>query len=642
MTTVDEPLGRRADSRCHAFGDDALGDLDAVGLVEALRSGAVSAPELVEAAIARTEAVNPTLNGLAYEAFDRARKRANAPRGYGGFFDGVPTYIKDNVAVAGMPTMQGTDAWEPWPIRADGAFARVFLATGLVPLGKTQMSEFGFSGSAEHPRIGPVRNPWNPDYTAGASSSGAAAFVAAGVVPIAHANDGGGSIRIPAAVNGLVGLKPTRGRLPLDEQAARMPLHLVANGVLSRSVRDTAAFLREAERVYRNPKLPPIGDVTRAGKQRLNIAVCTKSVLREASPEVRELTLKSAALLEELGHKVTEIDNPVPAQFKDDFLLYWQFLAFAIVRGGRRMIAPSFDRTKLDNLTLGLERNAARNLYRLPVAIARLSASRRITARLSATYDAVLMPTLADDTPRIGHLDPMASYEQVMERLLDWVAFTPLQNATGDPAISLPLAESAAGMPVGMMLSTVRGQEARLLELAYELEAARPWPLDQRMTSRARRNQRGSEPRVIRVRLNSRRCSPVRLAISRRSADAHTGVGALEQFLALAGQLGGQRAARRHRSRPRHQAALFESPQHHVHRLRRDVRVARQLGVRTIGEAGQYPHADVLREGQSEWLQHGRGHLGPQRVCHPVQQIPERLLLEELTHINYLDIYQPS
>ena len=464
-------------ARTHAFGDDALGDLDAVGLVEALRAGTVSAPELVEAAIARTEAVNPALNGLAYEAFDRARKRANARTAYGGFFDGVPTFFKDNVAVAGMPTMQGTDAWEPRPMRADGPFARVFLATGLVPLGKTQMSEFGFSASAEHPRIGPVRNPWNSERTAGASSSGAAAFVAAGVVPIAHANDGGGSIRIPAAVNGSVGLKPTRGRLPLDEQADRMPLHLVANGVVTRSVRDTAAFLREAERVYRNPKLPRIGDVTHAGKQRLRIAVCTKSVLREASPEVRELTLKSAALLEELGHKVTEIDNPVPARFKEDFLLYWQFLAFAIVRGGRRMISPSFDRTKLDNLTLGLERNAARNLYKLPVAIARLSASRRITARLSTTYDAVLMPTLADATPRIGHLDPTASYEQVMDRLIDWVAFTPLQNATGDPAISLPLAESAAGMPVGMMLSTVRGQEARLLELAYELEAARPWPL---------------------------------------------------------------------------------------------------------------------------------------------------------------------
>jgi amidase len=463
-------------ARIHAFGDDALGDHDAVGLVDALRAGDVSAAELVEAAIARTESVNPTLNGLAYEAFDRARARANAARPYGGYFDGVPTFFKDNVAVAGMPTMEGTDAWQPRPMRADGAFARVFLSTGLVPLGKTQMSEFGFSASAEHPRIGPVRNPWDTERTAGASSSGSAAFVAAGVVPVAHANDGGGSIRIPAACNGLVGLKPTRGRLPLDKETAQMPLHIVANGVISRSVRDTAAFLREAERAYRNPKLPPVGDVAHPGKQRLRIAFCTKSIVREASPEVRELTLKTAALLEELGHTVTEIDNPVPARFKDDFLLYWQFLAFAIVRGGRRMFGPSFDRARLDNLTLGLDRNAARNLYKLPLAIRRLSASRRVTARLSATFDAVLMPTLAHETPAIGHLDPTAPYEQIMDRLMDWVAFTPLQNATGDPAISLPLAESAAGLPVGMMLSTVRGQEARLLELAYELEQARPWP----------------------------------------------------------------------------------------------------------------------------------------------------------------------
>jgi amidase len=296
------------------------------------------------------------------------------------------------------------------------------------------------------------------------------------VVPIAHANDGGGSIRIPAACNGLVGLKPTRGRLPLDRETAQMPLHLVANGVVSRSVRDTAAFLREAERVYRNPKLPPVGDVTRPGKQRLRIAFCTDSLVREASPEMRELTLKSAALLEELGHRVTEINNPVPARFKDDFLLYWGFLAFAIVRGGRRMMGPSFDKTKLDNLTRGLEKNAARNLHKVPVAIARLAASRRITARLSATYDVVLMPTLSSETPRIGHLDPTAPYEQVMDRLLDWVAFTPLQNATGDPAISLPLAESASGLPVGMMFSAIRGREPRLLELAYELEEARPWP----------------------------------------------------------------------------------------------------------------------------------------------------------------------
>jgi amidase len=459
----------------HAFGDDALGDLDAVGLVEKLRAGEVSPRELIEAAIVRTEKVNPTLNGLAYEAFDRARVRASSSRPYGGYFDGVPSFIKDNVAVAGMPTMQGADAWDPRPAPADGEWARLFLSTGLVPLGKTQMSEFGFSGSAEHPRIGPVRNPWDPEYTAAASSSGSAAFVAAGVVPMAHANDGGGSIRIPAACNGLVGLKPTRGRLPLDKETAKMPLHLVANGVVSRSVRDTAAFFREAERVYRNPKLREVGDVTGPGTQRLRIAVCTKSILREASPEMRELTLKSAALLEELGHKVTEIDNPVPARFKDDFLAYWSFLAFAVVRGGRRMFGPSFDRTRLDNLTLGLDRRAARNLHRIPLAIRRLSASRRITQRLSGTYDALLMPTLAEVTPRIGHLDPTADYDQIIDRLIEWAAFSPFQNATGDPAISLPLGESALGLPVGMMLSTAWGQEARLLELAYELEEARPW-----------------------------------------------------------------------------------------------------------------------------------------------------------------------
>ena len=339
--------------------------------------------ELVEAAIARTEAVNPTLNGLVYEAYDRARARAGAARPYGGYFDGVPSFIKDNVAVAGMPTMDGTDAWTPRPKPADGDFARAYLATGLAPLGKTQMSEFGFSASAEHPRLGAVRNPWNPDYTAGASSSGSGAFVAAGVVPIAHANDGGGSIRIPAACNGLVGLKPSRGRLPLDKDHRQMPLRIVANGVVTRSVRDTAAFYREMERVTRNPKLPAIGDVAHPGKQRLRIAVVTQSILREAGPEVRELTLKNAALLEELGHKVTAIDNPIPTRFIDDFLLYWAFLAFALVRGGRRTFGESFDRTRLDNLSLGLEKHAARNLHKVPLAIARLSRVRRITARLT-------------------------------------------------------------------------------------------------------------------------------------------------------------------------------------------------------------------------------------------------------------------
>ncbi|WP_041788669.1 amidase [Mycolicibacterium gilvum] len=462
--------------RIAAFGDDALADSDAVGLVEALRAGTVSPTELLDAAIARLEKVDPHLNGLAHAAYDGARARAAQHRRYGGFFDGVPSFLKDNVAVAGMPTMNGTDAWAPSPAAAHGDFARAYLATGLVPVGKTQMSEFGFSAAAEHPRLGAVRNPWNTDHTAGASSSGSGAFVAAGVVPIAHANDGGGSIRIPASCNGLVGLKPSRGRLPLDRDMRQMPLRIVANGVVTRSVRDTAAFYREMEKISAGPKLPPIGDVTGPGVRRLHIAVCTQSIIREASAEVRDATLATAALLEGLGHRITVIDNPVPKNFIDDFVLYWSFLAFALVRGGRRTFGASFERTRLDNLTLGLDRHAARNLHRVPAATARLARTRRITAGLYGTYDALLTPTLAETTPPIGHLDPTAPYEQIIDRLIEWVAFTPLQNATGEPAISLPLAQSATGLPIGLMFAAPVGHEARLLELAFELEAAQPWP----------------------------------------------------------------------------------------------------------------------------------------------------------------------
>jgi amidase len=458
----------------HAFRDDALGDLDAVALADAIKDGRVSCAEVIEAAIARTEAVNSALNGLAYQAFDQARTAASEPRG--GFFGGVPTFVKDNVDVAGLPTMRGTDAWVPRRAVADGEFTRLYLATGLISLGKTQLSEFGFSASAEHPRLGPVRNPWNTDYTAGASSSGSGAFVAAGAVPIAHANDGGGSIRIPASCNGLVGMKPSRGRLPLDKEMRRMPLRLVANGVLTRSVRDTAAFYREAERIWRHPKLPPIGDVARAGKQRLKIAVITRSVERECSPELRELTLKSGRLLEELGHQVEHVENPpVPTNFVDDFVLYWALLAVGQVRIIRHAFGGTFDHSRLDNLTRGLERYARHNMHRLPLTILRLRAIRRRTAQFFRTYDVALTPTVADETPQIGYLDPTADYQQVIGRLRDWVAFTPLQNVTGEPAISLPLAESAAGMPVGMMLAADIGRDARLLELAFELEEARPW-----------------------------------------------------------------------------------------------------------------------------------------------------------------------
>ncbi len=370
-----------------------------------MHAGEVSVPEVMEAAIARVELVDPHLNAMAYTDFDRARAEARAPRD--GYFAGVPTVVKDNVDVAGMPTRDGTDAFDPVVKKKDGDFARMFLATGLVPLGKSQLSEYGFNAAAEHPRLGVVRNPWSTDHIAGASSAGSAALVGSGALPLAHANDGGGSIRIPAAVNGLVGLKPTRDRLAQDKLIREQPIRIVSDGVVTRSVRDTAAFYREAEQVYRNLRLPPIGDITRPGRKRLRVAVNTKGVEIGADAEMTELTWKTAALLEELGHTVEEVEAPVPPGFRDDFLLYWGTLAMFLLNNGRRLHGRSWQRSHHDNLTVGLARHATRRLHLLPGTILRL---RRRAAAMStqffASFDVALMPTLATSTPLVGHLRP--------------------------------------------------------------------------------------------------------------------------------------------------------------------------------------------------------------------------------------------
>jgi amidase len=451
-----------------AFTDDALGRDDAVGLVRRLADREVSPGELAEAAIARIEKVDGELGAIAVRDYERARRTTGAQ----GFFHGLPTLIKDNVDVAGLPTQQGTDAYLGRPAEHDGDIARLFRSMGVVALGKTQLSEFGFSAAAEHPRLGPVRNPWDTARTAGASSSGAGALVATGAVPFAHGNDGGGSIRIPAAVNGLVGLKPSRGRLPLDPMNRRMPLRIVVDGVLTRSVRDTAAFLREAEQRHRVRGLAPIGDVTGPSTDRLRVAFFTEAAGRTASPEVEALTRRTAELLESLGHTVEEVEAPVTAAFADDFVLYWGFLALMIARTGRLVAGGSWQTAKLDNLTRGLAAHTGRRLHRLPAALRRLRRSVALSREFHATYDVILTPTLAHETPLVGHLDPTLDYETVMGRLRDWVAFTPWQNVSGDPAVSLPLATTASGLPQGMMLGAGLGREAVLLGLAYELEEA--------------------------------------------------------------------------------------------------------------------------------------------------------------------------
>lgn len=461
-------------TRVHAFGDDALGDHDAVGLAEEIREGRVSRAEAVEAAILRTRMLDRALSGLAAERFSSAVADARAP--HEGFFAGQPSFVKDNSDVAGLPTQQGARAFVAGPAAVDGDFARMFGLVGMTVLGKTRLSEYGFSASAEFVDDEPVRNPWHTGHTSGASSAGSAAFVAAGAVPMAHANDGGGSIRIPAACNGLVGLKPTRGRTPSDKVNRRMPVRIMHDGVVTRSVRDTAAFLRESERVYRTLMLPPVGDVTGPGKKRLRVALVENSIGgRRTDDETAQAVLHTAGMLEELGHEVEVAEAPVKDTFEDDFLAYWSMLALAVSTAGKVTFNRTYDRSRNDNLTKGLARHAARNLWRLPLAIARLNRTHHTSRRFFADYDAVLTPTLSLVTPELGWLDPSQSYETVIERLLEWVAFTPLQNASGDPAISLPMGTSSTGLPIGVQLAAQRGEDRRLLQVAYELEQARPF-----------------------------------------------------------------------------------------------------------------------------------------------------------------------
>ncbi|MBW8751380.1 MAG: amidase [Propionibacteriales bacterium] len=459
-------------TRVHAFGDDALGEHDASALAAEIREGRVSAAEAVAAAIARAEAVDALLGAIATESFDRARQQAG--RTGSGFFAGVPTFVKDNTDVAGLPTQQGTSAFRAEPAVADGDFAKTFFGLGTINLGKSQLSEFGISASAESPGR-TVHNPWSLEHSSGASSAGAAALVASGVVPIAHANDGGGSIRIPAAACGLVGLKPSRGRVPQDKMSREMPVQVVADGVVTRSVRDTAAYLRETERLAPHPRLRPVGDVTGPGRTPLKIALVVDSLVARTDPETATAVRAAAALLESLGHHVEEIDAPVPESFVEDFKTYYGLLFLFLNATGKRTFNSTFNWRETESLTRGFAGYVVRHLYRIPLSIARLRAATIVSRRFFASYDAVLTPTLSHLTPRLGHLDPTQPYEIVMGRLVDWVGFTPLQNTTGDPAVSLPFAMSSEGTPIGVHLAAGMGREARLLELAYALEEARPF-----------------------------------------------------------------------------------------------------------------------------------------------------------------------
>lgn len=462
------------EKRVHGFGDDVLADHDGVALAELIQRKELRPSEVVAAAIARAQQVDPRLNAIEAERFERALADANDPTG--GFFAGVPTFIKDNTHFAGMPTNHGSAAVQSSPAAQSGAYAKQYMDQGFVCLGKSTLSEFGLNATTEPAHGDPTRNPWHTDYSCGASSGGSAALVAAGVVPIAHANDGGGSIRIPAACCGLVGLKPTRGRHVVSEMARAMPLDLIGEGVVTRSVRDTAYFQAEAEKYYRNRRLPAIGLVEGPGQRRLRIGFAIDSITGSATDGPNRIAVeRTAALMSEMGHDVEPVPIPLTKRFADDFLLYWEVLAFAIRFAGKRTIDPSFDGSRLDGLTVGLGRDFMRRFYRLPFALRRLQKSHHQYAKIFESYDALLTPVTAYTTPELGYLSPTIAFDELIERLIRYAAFTPLANAAGGPAISLPVSQTENGLPVAVQLFANHGDERTLLELAHEIEQARPW-----------------------------------------------------------------------------------------------------------------------------------------------------------------------
>lgn len=447
--------------------DSELGRLDAVATAERIRAGELSASEAVAAAIERADALDPALNAIPTRTFESAVRLAAAPPP--GPFCGVPTFIKALDDDEGVVNDYGSRVCPGHVATRTEPFVREFKATGLISLGRSAAPETGLSAATEPLAHGPTHNPWSPAHSTGGSSGGAGALVASRVVAIAHGSDAGGSIRIPASSCGLVGLKPTRGRGFGPVANAVLPAPVVTYGVLTRSVRDTAHFLAEIDRRMPSRRLPPIPRVDGPALERLRIAVFTDSPLGDdVDPEVRSTTSDAARRCEALGHRVEEIACPYDAQIIDDTWIHIGFLAWGFRMQTR--LRPGFDAGKLEPWTQGLAELWKKHWTGTVGVARRLRATRHVSARLFERYDVLLCPTLAAPPPALGELAPDLPFDTVLPRQKRHIAFTPIQNATGDPAISLPLGVSRGGLPIGVQASAAWGGETTLLSLAYELE----------------------------------------------------------------------------------------------------------------------------------------------------------------------------
>lgn len=464
---------------------------DGLGLAALVAKGAVTPAELVEEAIGRIEKHNPKLNAVIYKIYDRAREaaaRQAAYRGNGaaGPFQGVPFLLKDILGnYEGVPTTAGCRFMAGVPAAHDDTLVARYKTAGLIVLGKTNAPECGILPTTEPTLYGPCHNPWNLAHSTGGSSGGSAAAVAAGIVPLAHANDGGGSVRIPASCCGLVGLKPTRARNPMGPSVGDFASGLAIDHVVSRTVRDSAAALdcthgpEPGDPYCAPPVTRPFLEEVRTDPGRLRIAFTTQDLNgKPLHPECVTAVQATAKLLEQLGHTVEEaaptfnmevLSRAFIAVFASGHA--WAIDAFGMIHG-RTPREQDFE-----GLTWGLYQYGQRVTgpqYLMGVTMLQMGA--RQVAQFHQTYDCWLTTTLGAPPIKLGTIDRNErDVMKAMGPVLDWVPFTPIQNATGQPAISLPLHWTADGLPVGVMFAGRFGDEATLFRLAGQLEEARPW-----------------------------------------------------------------------------------------------------------------------------------------------------------------------
>ena len=458
---------------------------DALGLAALIRAKKVKPSEVMDAAIALAERLNPKLDAIVFADYDGARVAAKGKLGRGAF-TGVPVLLKDMRAnVVGWPTRSGSRYVPATPATVESTTVTRFKAAGLIPMGKTNVPEFGILPTTECKLYGPARNPWNLAHSTGGSSGGSAAAVAAGIVPIAHATDGGGSIRIPASACGLVGLKSTRGRITQGPEAGDATSGLSIDGVVTKSVRDTAAALDALCGIdYGDPYFapPPEGSYLEGIKRRprrLRIAVSTRMMNGTPhDPEVTAAVKKTAKLCESLGHAVEETDPPLNAgELIGAFSTVWcANVAHGLTMLQRQTgIAPSLD--VVEGLTLGLHEMGLKvSAVQLTEARQAMMRAGRIVAKWHETYDVWLTATLGRPPMKLGTIDiDETDVQKGFAPNFGYVPFTSMQNSTGTPGINLPLNWSKDGLPIGVQFTARAGGEMTLLKLAAELEKAAPW-----------------------------------------------------------------------------------------------------------------------------------------------------------------------